>query len=459
MTMPAPFEHNHSQLKTNPALPTLPVATSTPIELQRQCLWQTLVDDAPSYSRLMQDIKVDVCIIGAGFTGLSAALHLAEHGKRVCVLEAHVVGAGGSGRNVGLVNAGTWARPDDLNTYLGNEVGERLTAALGAAPKLVFDIIDKYQIAAQETRTGNLHMAHNAKGEADVDVRYEQLARRGANVEVLTGAKCQEYCGTTKINKALLDKRAGTINPYAYVTGLAKAASRLGVRLYENSAVQQLSEQQGQWLVHSGEHTVTADNVIIATNAYTEGEWTNVQKTFYFVEYYQIASEPLSGAVADAILPYRNGSWDTRMALSSIRRDKDNRLLLGTVGSATGKPQQFFVSWANHVQKHYFPDLPKFDWQYEWCGKFGFTQDHIMRVFEPAQGILAATAYNGRGITTGTMFGKVFADYLISNDKSHVPLPFKNIDDSLVSFRGCRSWCTEAGLTLYHAGQSLKIIS
>jgi glycine/D-amino acid oxidase-like deaminating enzyme len=452
-------EAQHGQIQGHEVVrSTSRPASSLTLGLQRQCLWQTLVDDVPRYLALAQDEKVDVCIIGAGFTGLSAALHLAEYGKKVCVLEAHAVGEGGSGRNVGLVNAGTWARPDDLNTYLGDEVGEKLTTALGQAPKLVFSIIDKYNIDAQDTRTGNLHMAHNATGEADVDIRYQQLTRRGVPVEVLTGAKCHEYCGTTKINKALLDKRAGTVNPYAYVTGLAKAATQNGAKIYEKTPVQQISGQQGQWVVHSGEHTVTADNVIIATNAYTEGEWTDIKKTFYFVEYYQIASEPLSGAVADRILPYRNGSWDTRMALSSIRRDKDGRLLLGTVGSATGKPQQFFVSWANHVQKHYFPDLPKFNWQYEWCGKFGFTKDHIMRVFEPAPGILAATAYNGRGITTGTMFGKAFADYIMQGDKTHVPLPFKNLDDSLVSLRGWRSWFTEAGLTLYHAGQSLKII-
>lgn len=423
-----------------------------------QCLWSTLVDNIPSYPSLQQNLTVDVCIIGGGYTGLSAALHLAEYGFRVCILEAHALGNGGSGRNVGLVNAGTWARPDDLNQYLGDKDGEKLTAALGAAPKLVFDVIDKYQIDAQDTRTGNLHMAHNKAGEEDVDIRYQQLSRRGANVEVLTGAKCHEYCGTTKINKALLDKRAGTVNPFAYVTGLGIAAAQQGIALYENSAVTQISQQGKEWVVHSGEYTVTAPKVVIATNAYTEGEWTDIQKCFYFVEYYQIASEPLSGAEADRILPYRNGSWDTRMALSSIRRDKDNRLLLGTVGSLSGKPYSFFLKWANLVQKHYFPDLPKFSWQYQWCGKFGFTPDHIMRVFEPAPGIVAATGFNGRGITTGTLFGKAFADYLKTDDRNTLPLPFKQIETCQLSYRTTRSVATEIGLTLYHAGQILKVI-
>lgn len=423
-----------------------------------QCLWPTLVDDVVNYPSLSADIQVDVCVIGAGFTGLSSALHLTEYGKRVCVLEAHTIGNGGSGRNVGLVNAGTWARPDDLNQYLGETAGEKLTTALRLAPKLVFDVIDKYGIDAQDTRTGNLHMAHNRKGEEDVDIRYQQLSRRGANVEVLTGAKCHEYCGTTKINKALLDKRAGTVNPFAYVTGLAKAADNIGVQIFEQSAVTKIVKEGDHWLVHSNGHTVKAEKVIIATNAYTEGEWTDIQKCFYFVEYYQIASEPLSGAVADSILPYKNGSWDTRLALSSIRRDKDGRLLLGTVGSSAGKPANFFIKWANCIQKHYFPELGNFEWQYQWCGKFGFTTDHIMRVFEPAPGIIAATAYNGRGITTGTLFGKAFAEYLQTDNRDALPLPFKQLDDCTVSFRGVRAWSTELGVTLYHAGQVLKII-
>ncbi|WP_065235273.1 NAD(P)/FAD-dependent oxidoreductase [Gallibacterium genomosp. 3] len=428
------------------------------ITFETKCLWSTLVDNIPSYPTLNQNEVVDVCVIGGGFTGLSTALHLAEYGQKVCVLEAHTVGAGGSGRNVGLVNAGTWARPDDLNQYLGEQAGEKLTTALGLAPKLVFSVIDKYGIDAQDTRTGNLHMAHNKTGELDVDIRYQQLSRRGANVEVLTGAKCHEYCGTTKINKALLDKRAGTVNPFAYVTGLGIAATKLGVAIFENSPVTQISRDGDGWLVHSNQYAVKAQKVVIATNAYTEGEWTNVHKSFYFVEYYQIATEPLSGETADRILPYRNGSWDTRLALSSIRRDKDGRLLLGTVGSSTGKPKSFFLNWAKHVQQHYFPDLPKFQWEYEWCGKFGFTPDHIMRIFEPAPGIVAATGFNGRGITTGTLFGKAFADYLYKDDREVLPLPFKQVEDCQLSFCKLRSWSTEAGLTLYHAGQFLKII-
>ena len=112
-------------------------------------LWHTLVDDKVSFPVLEQNEIADVCIIGGGFTGLSAAIHLAERGKSVIVLEAQHIAYGGSGRNVGLVNAGTWNKPDFMVDMLGKDMGERLVSALGDAPSLVFSIINKYGIDAQ----------------------------------------------------------------------------------------------------------------------------------------------------------------------------------------------------------------------------------------------------------------------------------------------------------------------
>ncbi|WP_299078381.1 FAD-binding oxidoreductase [uncultured Paraglaciecola sp.] len=427
--------------------------------LQEKCLWNVSTPQIHHYDELSSDAQTSVCIIGAGYTGLSAAIHLAEKGFKVILLESQTIGGGASGKSVGLVNAGTWAQPDDMRITLGAMEGERLTEALGNAPRLVFDLIKKYGIEAQATQSGNIHMAHNAKGEADVDTRYQQLIRRGANVEVLTGSRCHEYCGTKSINKALLDHRAGTINPLAYVNGLAEVAVKLGVTIHENSTVNSLEKSVGNWYVRTPNANVKAERVIIATNAYTKGEWTEATKTFYLVSYYQIASESLRGEMADRILPYKTGAWDTRIALSSFRRDKDGRLLLGTVGGSAYKPKGFYQLWANNIQKSYYPYLPKFNWQYEWFGKFGFTQNHIFRVLEPEEGILTATAYNGRGITTGTLMGKCFADYIQTGDRACIPLPFKTLEESKVSGSNLKSALTELGLTLYHTGQCLRIIS
>ncbi len=325
------------------------------MSLRQECLWEYLTPDRPEAPELRGDRKVDVCVIGAGFTGLSAALHLLERDQTVCVLEAHTTGHGGSGRNVGLVNAGLWIPPDEIEAGMGAEVGQRVNRMLGNAPSLVFSLIDKYGIDCQARREGTLHMAHNARGLADLRSRCEQWGRRGAPVELLTGSECEQACGTDKIAGALLDRRAGTLNPMAYVSGLARAVVGLGGELYHHSPVVGLVRVGNAWNVITAGGVVTAEQVVIASSAYTEGEWTELRRTFFPGYYYQVASRPLEGAEAARILPGGQGSWDTRQVLSSIRRDADGRLLLGSLGKGTGKPAWFLKSWADRIQQHYFP--------------------------------------------------------------------------------------------------------
>lgn len=422
----------------------------------QECLWEKVTPQQVKSGALASQVKVDVCIIGGGITGLSAALHLLEQGKTVCVLEAHRVGHGGSGRNVGLVNAGTWIKPDDVEATLGEQRGKRLNQVLGEAPAQVFKLIRKYSIDCQARNDGTLHMAHNEAGLTDLRSREEQWRRRGADVELLTGAVCEEYCGTNKISAALLDRRAGTINPMGYTVGLAQAVTRLGGTIYQHSAVKELNRQADAWLVRTEHGSVAAERVVISTGAYTEGEWTELRRNYFRGYYYQVASVPLAGPVADRILQHGQGSWDTRTVLSSMRRDAEGRLLLGSLGKASNKPDWFIRSWADRVQGHYFPELGKVEWELHWTGCIDFTPDHLMRIFEPAPGIVAVTGYNGRGNTTGTVIGQAFAQFLLNDKPDALPIPFAHMQT--LHTAGLRSCFYEAGFSLYHAGQCLRVI-
>ena len=424
--------------------------------LNGHCLWEYLTPERPQFPTFKGELNVDVCVIGAGITGLSAAVHLLEQGKTVCVLEAHRTGHGGSGRNVGLVNAGMWIAPDDIEAGFGQAVGRQLNSMLGAAPSLVFSVIDKYRIDCQLRREGNLHMAHNAKGEADLRRREQQWKQRGAPVELLTGAACEAATGTRKIAAALLDRRAGTLNPMAYTSGLANAAAELGARLFDHSPVTALERQGRRWSVQTAHGAVSAEHVVLASNAYTEGEWTELRRNFFPGYYYQVASKPLTDDAATRILPGGQGSWDTRQVLSSIRRDAQGRLLLGSLGNGNQKPDWFLTVWADRVQQHYFPYLKGVEWECTWTGCIAFTPDHLMRLFEPAPGLVAVTGYNGRGVTTGTVVGKAFADYLCNGDADALPIPFSRMQP--LSGAGLRSCLYEAGFSLYHAGQCLRIV-
>lgn len=423
---------------------------------RQQCLWEHLTPAAPAAQVLNGDISAEVCIIGAGITGLCAALHLLENGKSVILLDAHEVGHGGSGRNVGLVNAGTWIAPDDAEATLGRQRGARLNSVLGQAPADVFAMIERYGIDCQARNDGTLHMAHNAKGVADLQSRHEQWSRRGANVELLTGALCQEYCGTTQIATALLDHRAGTINPMAYSRGLAAAVVRLGGRIFSQSAVQQLQRDGFGWRVVTSAGQVVADKVIISTGAYTEGEWTDLKRNYFRGYYYQVASVPLTGDAAATVLPHGQGSWDTRTVLSSIRRDADGRLLLGSLGRVDNKPATFIRGWADRIQRHYFPQLGKVEWEMHWTGCIDFTPDHLMRLYEPAAGLVSVTGYNGRGNTTGTVVGKALAEFLLTDNCAGLPIPF--VPREPVSVPRLRTAFYETGFSLYHAGQCLRVV-
>jgi glycine/D-amino acid oxidase-like deaminating enzyme len=425
-------------------------------ELRQECLWEHVTPPGGAAQVLAGEQRADVCIIGAGITGLCAALHLLENGKRVIVLDAHEVGHGGSGRNVGLVNAGTWIAPDEVEASLGSQQGRRLNEVLGAAPGEVFALVERYGIDCQARHQGNLHMAHNANGVADLQARHDQWARRGAHVELLSGDRCREYCGTDQVKSALLDHRAGTLNPMAYCRGLAAAVERLGGTIHVRSAVQQLHRDGFGWRAVTAQGQVLADKVIVSTGAYTEGEWNSLKGSFFRGYYYQVASHPLDSAAAASVLPYGQGSWDTRTVLSSIRRDAQGRLLLGSLGRVDHKPTWFVRGWADRIQRHYFPQLGKVEWQMHWTGCIDFTPDHLMRLFEPAAGLVSVSGYNGRGNTTGTVVGKALAQFLLDDDPGALPMPF--CTKKPVSRRTLRTAVYETGFALYHAGQCLRVV-
>ena len=198
-------------------------------------LWEKTAPEASPAPKLVVDVDCDVAIVGAGFTGLSAALHAAEGGATVAVLDSAEIGFGGSGRNVGLVNAGMWVMPDELPKTLGDTYGQRLLALLGDAPRLVFELVDRHKIACEIEPVGTLHCAVNRGGLAEIEERDRQWRARGAPVRLLGKAEAAAKIGTNAYAGALLDERAGTIQPLAYARGLAGAAIAAGACVFSSS--------------------------------------------------------------------------------------------------------------------------------------------------------------------------------------------------------------------------------
>ena len=387
-------------------------------------LWQASAPPAPVCERLQGPAKADVVVIGAGFTGLSAALHLAQAGARVVVLEGAQIGFGGSGRNVGLVNAGLWVMPEVLIKTLGSHYGDRLLQLLGGAPGAVYDLIAQHQIECQAVRAGTLHCAVGQRGLRNIQERWRQWSDIGAPVELLDQNEIAAATGTTAYVGGLLDRRAGTLQPLAYVRGLAQAALNAGVRLYERSAVRRVEDSKTHWVLHTEDGEVSAPWVVVATNAYTSDVWPALPAELVRLPYFNLATQPLAPELRAQILPGGQGAWDTRSVLSSYRFDQAGRLVFGSVGALRKSGLSVHKAWAKRALTHLFPALQDVQFDYEWYGWIGTTADALPRFHQLERQVLSFSGYNGRGIAPGTVFGRELANLIVGRIAiEDLPLP------------------------------------
>jgi len=389
-------------------------------------LWDYSAVDDTNYSPLSGNDDTDVAIVGGGFTGLSTALHLAERGVACRVLESEKIGYGGSGRNFGLVNPGVWLPPQEVRARLGDVYGDRLLEVLGDAPRYVFSLIDKYAIDCEDTRTGTIHAAHSDAGMRELEGRAETWRQRGAPVELLDRDQVAEKIGAPTFHGGLLDRRAGTINPMGYVRGLARAANNAGAAIHTETAVTKLERQSDKWLVSTNRGTLTANAVVLGTNAYSDDLWPGLRHSYTIVNYFIMATEPL-GEEASHVLPERQGVWDTGKIMFSVRRDAHGRIIVGSMGKLNGGEQGLSRAWANRNLRRYFPQLGDQEWQKGWHGQIAMTPNHILKIHRLGPDLYTPIGYNGRGITTGTVFGKAMADLLAGDDERDLPLPITDL--------------------------------
>ncbi|RIY01382.1 FAD-binding oxidoreductase [Aureimonas flava] len=387
-------------------------------------LWERSAPPPPPTTPLRDDAEADVAVVGGGFTGCSAALHLAEGGARVVLLEAAEIGFGGSGRNVGLVNAGMWVMPDDLPAALGEVYGPRLLELLGDAPRTVFELVERHGIDCEAERAGTLHCAVGRAGLAEITERARQWRARGAPVHLLDAAETARKVGTGAYSGALLDERAGTIQPLAYARGLAGAAIAAGARLHTGSAVLEAVDDGACWDLRTAGGTLRASAVIVATDAYTGALWPEVRREQVHLPYFNMATAPLGDNLRRSILPERQGAWDTREVLSSFRFDRAGRLVVGSVGALRGTGGPVHRDWGRRALARLFPQLGKVAFEHEWYGMIGMTENSLPRFHRLARNVVSFSGYNGRGIAPGTVFGRCLAQLVLGEiAEADLPLP------------------------------------
>ena len=382
---------------------------------------------APATPPLDGDRRASVVIIGAGFTGLSAALHLAEQGTDVVVLDTHEPGWGASGRNGGQVNPGLKHDPDRIEADFGPDLGGRMIALSGNAPNVVFDLIQRHQIACGALQSGTLRAAMRPRAGKQITATAEQWSRRSAPVQLLNQEAMRTATGTDRYHCAVLDRRGGQVNPLGYARGLAQAALRQGAAVHGGTPVRSLRKDGSFWLAETPTGSVRAEKVILATNGYTGELWPGLRRSIVPVYSAIAATEVLPDAIAASIMPTRSVLYEIGSVTVYYRVGPDNRLLMGGRGVqrdvTTADQIQYLIDYAVRL----WPLLRGVRWTHGWNGQLAITPDHYPHIHEPADGVLVCLGYNGRGVAMSSAMGPELARRILGGRTADIAMPITTI--------------------------------
>ena len=376
---------------------------------------------------------VDVAIIGAGFTGLSAARTLAGRGVQAAVLEANTIGWGASSRNGGMVLTGMKLSPERLIAKYGGERTRRMFAASLDSIDCVERIVQEETIDCNFSRCGHLEVACKPSHFAGYSRSAELIAREFNHAaRIVSKADLHEEIGSQIYYGGLVDESSAGINPARYVAGLASAAQRAGARIYEHSPVATLERGtrngKGGFLLQTPAKSVFAENVLVATSGYTSGATPFLQKRIIPIGSFIIVTEELPETLAAELSPRNRMIYDSKHFLYYYRLTPDRRMLFG--GRAA-----FFPETSNTIRRSanilregmisVYPQLRNANVEYVWGGTLDFAFDTMPHAGQ-MEGVFYALGYAGHGVAMATYLGMKMANE-IYGDRDQNPfsgLPF-----------------------------------
>ena len=391
-------------------------------------LWAATAPPGPQGPSVEGVVEADVVVIGAGFTGLSTALHLRQAGVDVAVVEAVEPGWGASGRNNGQVIP-TLGRPDpdDIEARFG-EAGERFVGLLRDCASLLFDTVRQYGIEAEAEQTGWIQPAHSPGRVAISERRVHQWSRRGAPVELLSADETRRLLGSTAWHGGFVNRSGGHVNPLALARGLARAVVAAGGRLFNHSPVDSYRREANGWVVRTARGEIRARALVLATNTYTDevvrGLSPRISRQFVPVLSWQMATRPIPEAIRASVIPGRQAMSDTHGDLHFARYDARHRLVTGGATLMPLRQRERLEATIAARLRRLWPQLGQVRFDYVWNGYIGMTKDFLPRFHRIGPDGWAWAGCNGRAVGLAIGIGREFAKAVQGTPERELALPF-----------------------------------
>jgi gamma-glutamylputrescine oxidase len=370
-------------------------------------------NEQPAYPTLQGDIEADVCVVGGGFAGLSAAIELADKGYKVVVLEAQHIGFGASGRNGGQLIAGLACEQDVIENALGFDAAKQVWDMTLEALNLVRERVKRFDIKCDLT-DGFMGVAVNANKGAKLRQWLDSMAQRYQyQTEWISPNDISAWIDSPRYHSGYFDKQGGHLHPLNYCLGLAKGAASLGVRLFQHSAITSMQEgETAQLLTDKGK--VSAKFVVLAGNIYLPEIAPKIApelaKRIMPVGTYIIGTEPIDADLAAKLIPSNAAVCDTNFVLDYFRFSADKRMIYGgrVSYSALTPPNLTQSMQARMVET--FPQLANTKVQYTWGGFVDITMNRAPDFGRIASNVYYLQGFSGHGVALTGLSGKLVAE-------------------------------------------------
>ncbi|WP_414902200.1 NAD(P)/FAD-dependent oxidoreductase [Rhizobium cremeum] len=397
-------------------------------------LWYATAATAPKTEPLEGRVQADVCIVGAGYTGLTTALELARAGVKVVLLERAEAGFGGSGRNAGhCTPTFTHYSLPELRRMLGEPWAERLIERQTRANDRVSSMIRDYQIDCEWVQNGYVMGAPYKGALAGLDKKVETYNAVGARTRFLDRDEVEALTGSPRFHGGWLHEEGGHLNPLGYARGLARAVIQEGGIIHTGSAVIACDRSPtGGWSVKTDNGEVIADKVIFSTGAYTVGGWPKLDRTFKIQRVFVAATQPLDEETRRTVLPKNTTIHDGRGDIYVYKYNAEGRIVASMFPMGRrGRDMAYTRQVMSDRLKWLHPQIKgEIRWEYFWFGELDMQYRTVPRFYSLAPGVVALTGLSGRGVPTGSMLGSILSEWALGKRENELALKLEPLTEA-----------------------------